>query len=92
MLPPSVPEYDSNGDLARQVLFNASLMNERSVESVDLGLSNEELEAERAVVRMVLFPLVVKKEFNGDEVVVFPAQVLVANASRWNKQAEGVPF
>ncbi|KAL8718654.1 MAG: hypothetical protein Q9225_004237, partial [Loekoesia sp. 1 TL-2023] len=58
MLPPLQPEYDTNGDLARKVYFNASLMNERSGMA---GYSNEELEARQAVVRMVLFPLVVKK-------------------------------
>jgi hypothetical protein len=29
MLPPLQPEYDTNGDLARKVYFNAALMNER---------------------------------------------------------------
>ncbi|RMZ92618.1 hypothetical protein DV736_g177, partial [Chaetothyriales sp. CBS 134916] len=79
MLPPLQPEYDTNGDLARKVYFNASLMNERSGETT----SNEALEAERAVVRMVLFPLVVKKGGDsggedGEEIVVCPAQVLIA--------------
>ena len=78
MLPPLQPEYDTNGDLARKVYFNASLMNERSGDTS----SNEELEARRAVVRMVLFPLVVKKGddegVGDDEIVVAPAQVLVA--------------
>ncbi|KAK0825704.1 hypothetical protein LTR73_006859 [Friedmanniomyces endolithicus] len=79
MLPPLQPEYDTNGDLVRQVHFNALLMNERS----GLFSSNEGLEQERAVVKIVLFPLVVKK---GDEygqgegeIVVCPAQVLVQN-------------
>lgn len=78
MLPPLQPEYDANGDLAETVTFNASLMHERSGGPV----SNEELEAQGAVVRCVLFPLVVKKgDDNGigdDEIVVCPAQVLVA--------------
>ncbi|KAL8692428.1 MAG: hypothetical protein Q9218_002549 [Villophora microphyllina] len=79
MLPPLQPEYDTNGDLARKVYFNAALMNERSG---NVG-SNEELEAKEAVVRMVLFPLVVRKggigeEGEGEEIVVCPAQVLVA--------------
>lgn len=77
MLPPLQPEYDTNGDLVRKVHFNASLMNERS----GLYSSNEELAAEQAVVKVVLFPLVVKKgdDFGeGDEeIVVCPAQVLV---------------
>lgn len=78
MLPPLQPEYDTNGDLARKVYFNAALMNERS----GATHSNDELEASQAVVRMVLFPLVVKKGSDtgeGDEeIVVCPAQVLVA--------------
>lgn len=78
MLPPLQPEYDTNGDLARKVYFNAALMNERSGMT---GVGNEELEARRAVVRMVLFPLVVRKGDagqEGEEIVVCPAQVLVA--------------
>ncbi|OKL60485.1 hypothetical protein UA08_04436, partial [Talaromyces atroroseus] len=78
MLPPLQPEFDSQGDLARQVSFNASLMNERS----GLYSSNEALEAQGTAVRLVLFPLVVKKGTDlgdGDEeIVVCPAQVLVA--------------
>ena len=78
MLPPLQPDYDTNGDLVRKVHFNAALMNERSGET----RSNDELEQEGAVVRMVLFPLVVKKGTDrgeGDEeIVVCPAQVLVA--------------
>jgi hypothetical protein len=78
MLPPLKPEYDANGDLVRKVHFNAQLMNERSGDTV----SNEELAQRGAVVRIVLFPLVVKKgDDSGDgdeEIVVCPAQVLVA--------------
>nr|POF27663.1 hypothetical protein CFP56_71472 [Quercus suber] len=77
MLPPLQPEYDTNGELIRKVHFNASLMNERS----GLFNSNEELERGRAVVKVVLFPLVVKKgDESGEgeeEIVVCPAQVLV---------------
>ena len=82
MLPPLQPEYDTNGDLARQVFFNASLMNERSGETT----SNDELESSQAVVRIVLFPLVVKKGNDvgegDDEEVVCPAQVLVARPGK----------
>ncbi|KAF2088539.1 hypothetical protein K490DRAFT_72939 [Saccharata proteae CBS 121410] len=85
MLPPLQPEYDTNGDLLRKVHFNASLMNERSGETS----SNEDLEAKSAVVKMVLFPLVVKKGDDlgegEDEIVVCPAQVLVAK-SRENRK------
>jgi hypothetical protein len=86
MLPPLQPEYDTNGDLMRKVHFNASLMNERS----GMFSSNEELEDSRAIVKIVLFPLVVKK---GDEVgegeeeiVVCPAQVLVHNDNGGGKK------
>jgi hypothetical protein len=84
MLPPLKPEYDTNGDLVRKVFFNATLMNERSGEVS----SNEELEASQAVVRVVLFPLVVKKENaaggaeGGEQIVVCPAQVLVATQGK----------
>ena len=77
MLPPLRPEYDTNGDLIHKVHFNASLMNERSGNTT----SNEELSARQAVVRMVLFPLVVKKGDDqgqsDEEIVICPAQVLV---------------
>lgn len=84
MLPPLQPEYNTNGDLARKVYFNASMMNERSGDTS----SNEELEAQRAVVRMVLFPLVVKKDDasgDGEQIVVCPAQVLVAKPGKDKK-------
>ena len=84
MLPPLQPEYDTNGDLARKVYFNASLMNERSGNTD----SNEELQEKRAVVRMVLFPLVVKKDEMEGEVVVCPAQVLCKGKGKrvgWEK-------
>lgn len=78
MLPPLQPEYDTNGDLTRKVYFNASLMNERSGDTI----SNEELERKGSVVRIVLFPLVVKKGDDlgegSEEIVIAPAQVLVA--------------
>lgn len=78
MLPPLQPEYDTNGDLEREVFFNAAIMNERSGDTV----SNEELESSQTVVRLVLFPLVVKQGdddgVGDDRIVVCPAQVLVA--------------
>ncbi|KAK0726746.1 hypothetical protein B0T26DRAFT_691595 [Lasiosphaeria miniovina] len=78
MLPPLRPEYDDTGELVEVVSFNAALMSQlgRQRKMEDL-----ELEHEGAVVRIVLFPLVVRKgdqEGEGeDEVVVRPAQVLV---------------
>ncbi|KAI5363989.1 hypothetical protein Slin15195_G096440 [Septoria linicola] len=86
MLPPLQPEYDTNGDLVRKVYFNASLMNERS----GLFSSNEELAAKHSVVKIVLFPLVVKKGDDvgegDDEIVVCPAQVLVNNDEKRDKK------
>ncbi|QIW96468.1 hypothetical protein AMS68_001986 [Peltaster fructicola] len=79
MLPPLQPEYDDNGDLRSKMFFNSQLMNERSGNYS----SNEELEAERAVVKLVLFPPVIKKgdDFGegSEETVVCPAQVLIHN-------------
>jgi hypothetical protein len=87
MLPPLQPEYDDTGELAETVQFNAALMNERSGDS---SLSNEDLEEAGATVRVVLFPLVVRKgDENGvgeDEIVVCPAQVLVAKPSTPGKK------
>lgn len=79
MLPPLVPQYDSDGNISRKVHFNASLMNERSGATTS---NNEELEEQQAIVQMILFPLVVQKgndEGVGDEeIVVFPAQAIVS--------------
>jgi hypothetical protein len=81
MLPPLRPEYDADGELAATVSFNASMMNERSG---SVTMSNEDLEAQGAIIRVVLFPLVVKKgDDNGrgdEEIVVCPAQVLIARS------------
>jgi len=82
MLPPLQPEYDTNGDLVSKVPFNAALMNERSGSTV----SDDDLEAQKAVVRIVLFPLVVKKGDDSgagdEEIVIFPAQVLVSGMAK----------
>jgi hypothetical protein len=84
MLPPLQPEYDADGELAETVTFNAGLMNERSGGNDEE--SNDDLEARGAVVRVVLFPLVVKKGddkgVGDDEIVVCPAQVLIARDSK----------
>ncbi|KAF5978505.1 hypothetical protein FBULB1_6104 [Fusarium bulbicola] len=79
MLPPLQPEYVVNCDLVSSVSFNAALMNERGDSS---DLTNEEYEAQDSKVRIMLFPLVVKKGGDygdgDDEIVVYPAQVLAA--------------
>ncbi|PHH71121.1 hypothetical protein CDD83_5267 [Cordyceps sp. RAO-2017] len=86
MLPPLQPEYDADGELAATVAFDASMMNERG----GGGATNEELEAQAAVVRVVLFPLVVKRGdddgVGDDKIVVCPAQVLVARDSGRGKR------
>lgn len=90
MLPPLQPEYDDTGELTDTVTFNAALMNERSGESSTASRSNEDLERDAATVRIVLFPLVVRKgDENGvgeDEIVVCPAQVLVAKPTTPGKK------
>lgn len=72
MLPPLLPQYDDTGELVETVAFNKALMSESSGERQAV-----DLEREGAVVRAILFPLVVRKGDGDDEVVVFPAQVLV---------------
>lgn len=98
MLPPMQPDYDANGDLAEPHPFNAALMNERSPES---NRTADDLEAEAAIVRVVLFPLVVKKGddegLGDDEIVVCPAQVIVSRPRSKSRQsyksdAGGVSF
>ena len=79
MLPPLAPEYDASGELARTIPFNSNMMNERS----GRFQSNEQLEADGAAVRLMLFPLVVKRDGDadadeGEDIIVCPAQVLVA--------------
>lgn len=82
MLPPLQPEYDDTGELTETVAFNAALMNEGSGHA---DMTNEELEAANATVRVVLFPLVLRKGDDAgrgdDEIVVTPAQVLVASST-----------
>ncbi|KAM0260060.1 hypothetical protein ACHAQJ_002984 [Trichoderma viride] len=82
VLPPLRPEYDADGELTSLTYFNASLMREYTG---NLSIpTNEDLETQRAVVRITLFPLVVKKgddEGQGEEeIVVSPAQVLITSS------------
>ena len=107
MLPPLQPDYDINGEVARKVYFNAALMNDRSGGGSSSGrptttattdnskiYSNEELEAKNATVRMVLFPLVVKRGddsgFGDEEIVVCPAQVIVTPLEVDEKDREAI--
>lgn len=80
MLEPLRPEYDvETGDLVEKVQFNSALMNERSGQFK----SNEEVEDRGAEVKIVLFPLVVKKgdDFGDgeEETVICPAQVIAVS-------------
>lgn len=94
MLPPLQPDYDANGDLAEPHPFNSALMNERSGDK-NATADNEALEAQGAVVRVVLFPLVVKKGdddgVGDDEIVVCPAQVIVARPRSKSRQSYRAP-
>lgn len=94
MLPPLQPDYDANGDLAEPHPFNSALMNERSGDK-NATTDNEELEAQGAVVRVVLFPLVVKKGdddgVGDDEIVVCPAQVIVARPRSKSRHSYRAP-
>ncbi|XRM40615.1 hypothetical protein ABZX51_003924 [Aspergillus tubingensis] len=86
MLPPLQPEYDSQGNLTSQIFFNASLMHDES----GVYASDEQAQSEQAIVRSVPFPLVVKKgddDGKGDEeVVVYPARVVVSETSDSGRQ------
>ncbi|KAI9928489.1 hypothetical protein MW887_002534 [Aspergillus wentii] len=88
VLPPLQPKFDDKGNLVSQIFFNATLMNESSGGSK----SNEDLEAQRAVVQLVLFPLVVKKGNDlgegDDEIILYPAQVLVKGSTEENKRED----
>ncbi|KJR89436.1 uncharacterized protein SPSK_06232 [Sporothrix schenckii 1099-18] len=81
MLPPLQPEYDGNGELVETVAFNPELMTERDGRGGGGGGEGGD-ETAGTPVRIVLFPLVVKKGDDAgqgdDEIVVCPAQVLVA--------------
>ncbi|CAF3618224.1 unnamed protein product [Fusarium graminearum] len=92
MLPPLHPEYDTNGDLAAPIIFNADMMNECSART---EISNEDLQAHEVVVRMALFPLLVKKGgddgVGDEEIVVFPTQVLIAPQDTDEAKVMAVP-
>ncbi|KAL1889351.1 hypothetical protein Cpir12675_005824 [Ceratocystis pirilliformis] len=79
MIPPPEPEYDTEGELVEPVPFRASTMH--IVNSSKFTETPEQIEARGASVRMVLFPLVVKKANDAgegdEEIVVFPAQVIL---------------
>lgn len=75
---PPRPEYDDNGDVTNTVPFRASIMQNRGTEPA----SGQELEAEGATVKMILFPQVIRRgnehgENYDTEVTVLPMQVLV---------------
>lgn len=74
MLPPLQAEYNLQGELETKVYFNAVSMSERSGRYTD----NKALENEQAVVRLVLFPLVIKHEQGNEQEIIYQAQALVA--------------
>lgn len=82
MFPPLQPEYDVNGEIISKVMFNPALMNERSSDNT----SNEDLDPTKVHIRILLFPLVIKRGDNmsrgNEDIVVYPAQVLAAKPKR----------
>jgi len=85
MLPPLQPEYNDDGDLIEPFFFDAGMMSDAAEAEADI-ISRDELQKQAAVVRMVLFPAVVKR---GDDVgggeqdkVIVRAEVLVARDAR----------
>ncbi|KAI5307271.1 hypothetical protein KEM56_001324 [Ascosphaera pollenicola] len=88
MLRPFQQKLDETGQVADKYYFDASIMNDASP---DKTLTNDQLEQEQAVVRLVLFPMIVKKTNDDgdedDEVVISPAQVLVATEQAKDKRA-----
>jgi hypothetical protein len=78
IMDPLRPGHNANGDLASKVSFNAAFMEDQS----GSGISNEDLEAQQAAVKHVLFPLIFKRgdrNLEGDdEMVIYPAQVVVS--------------
>lgn len=90
---PPAPAYDDNGDVSNTVYFIASKMQNRGGDPV----SDKDLEAERATVKTVLFPAVIRRgnEYGEDyatEAVVLPMQVLVNRQQlRSESRATGRP-
>jgi hypothetical protein len=80
MLPPPQPAYDDTRELVEMVTFNAALMAQPGGEREAV-----DLEREGALVSVLLFPLVVQKGDDDNEVVVFPAQVRTTNESELRK-------
>ncbi|RKF71958.1 hypothetical protein GcM1_249061, partial [Golovinomyces cichoracearum] len=82
MFPPLQPEYDVNGEIVSKVMFNPTLMNERSNDNT----SNEDTDPTKVHIRIVLFPLVIKRGDNmsrgNEDIIVYPAQVLAAKPKR----------
>lgn len=77
-VPPPVPDYDDDGNIASVVRFRAQTMSARGAEP----MSNTDLENENALVRLVLFPMLLKRGTDaGDhmelESIVSKMQVLV---------------
>ncbi|KAF8455782.1 hypothetical protein BDZ91DRAFT_627535, partial [Kalaharituber pfeilii] len=78
--PPPKPVYDNNGDNVSRVPFSTETMLNR--DAAGAGVTDEELEREKALVKMVVFPMVVRigtQEGDGydEEKVVAKMSVLV---------------
>lgn len=86
---PPRPEYGDSGDIANVIPFKASVMQNCGTEPA----SDEELEAEGATVKLVLFPLVIRRgnehgENYHTEVIVLPMQVLINRPEVSSKPAD----
>lgn len=84
MIPPfPEPVYDELGDNITRILFDPkSMVNRYPAE----GIRNEDLQREGAIVKLVLFPLVIKMgsdtgERYDTESIVFPMHVMVTRPS-----------
>ena len=79
------PEYDDHGDVCNTIFFSASEM-----VAINVDVSAEELEAEHATVRMVIFPLVIRRgneygeDYNSQE-TVYKMRVIVARGNRGSR-------
>ncbi|TGZ78692.1 hypothetical protein EX30DRAFT_309732, partial [Ascodesmis nigricans] len=74
------PEYDDNGEVSNTIPYDPAKMH--AVNAVDLGMSEQDLADEKALVKMVMFPAIICRgnelgEKYDNEVVVKRMQVLV---------------
>lgn len=88
---PPMPEYDDCGEVINAVHFKASVMQNCETDTA----SGEELEAEGATLKIILFPQVVRRgndhlDDYDNEITVLPMQVLVTRPR--SNQSTGSPL